>query len=105
MLAHPLGQARVDLADYAAEWKWDGIRVQLVHVAGETRLYSSAGDDIPASFPEVAVDFRLPGALAGDLLAKGTASGGGSGEGAGAARFTSPKTPPGSRRLSARCQT
>src|SRR3546814_4994205 len=46
MLAHPLGQARVDLADYAAEWKWDGIRVQLVHVAGETRLYSRAGDDI-----------------------------------------------------------
>src|SRR3546814_8632636 len=54
MLAHPLGQARVDLADYAAEWKWDGIRVQLVHVAGETRLYSRAGDDITASFPEVA---------------------------------------------------
>src|SRR3546814_14956079 len=46
MLAHPLGQARVDLADYAAEWKWDGIRVQLVHVAGETRLYSRAGDEI-----------------------------------------------------------
>src|SRR3569623_754478 len=34
MLAHPLEDGRVDLADYAAEWKWDGIRVQLVHVAG-----------------------------------------------------------------------
>ena len=33
MLAHPLEDARVDLADYAAEWKWDGIRVQIVHVA------------------------------------------------------------------------
>ena len=32
-LAHPLEELRVDLADYAAEWKWDGIRVQLVHVA------------------------------------------------------------------------
>ena len=30
----------------AAEWKWDGIRVQLVHVNGETRVYSRTGDDI-----------------------------------------------------------
>src|SRR5688572_8206093 len=30
MLAHPLEEGEVDLADYAAEWKWDGIRVQLV---------------------------------------------------------------------------
>ena len=30
MLAHPLDDLRVDLADYAAEWKWDGIRVQAV---------------------------------------------------------------------------
>ena len=50
MLAHPLEDLRVDLANYAAEWKWDGIRVQLVHVAGETRLYSRAGDDITGSF-------------------------------------------------------
>ena len=49
---------RVDLKDYAAEWKWDGIRVQLVHVAGETRLYSRAGDDITHSFPEVASGVR-----------------------------------------------
>ena len=32
----------INLADYAAEWKWDGIRVQLVHVEGVTRLYSRA---------------------------------------------------------------
>ncbi|MET0376314.1 MAG: ATP-dependent DNA ligase, partial [Rhizorhabdus sp.] len=30
MLAHPLENGEVDLADYAAEWKWDGIRVQIV---------------------------------------------------------------------------
>ena len=46
MLAHPLEETRVSLDDYAAEWKWDGIRVQLVHAGGETRLYSRAGDDI-----------------------------------------------------------
>ena len=34
MLAHPLEDGGVDLADYAAEWKWDGIRIQLVHAGG-----------------------------------------------------------------------
>ena len=46
MLAHPLEETKVSLEDYAAEWKWDGIRVQLVHAGGETRLYSRTGDDI-----------------------------------------------------------
>jgi DNA ligase-1 len=76
MLAHPLEAESVDLADYAAEWKWDGIRVQLVHVAGETRLYSRAGDDITQSFPEVAAAFRTPGVLDGELLVKGEFQGG-----------------------------
>ena len=76
MLAHPLEAESVDLADYAAEWKWDGIRVQLVHVAGETRLYSRAGDDITHSFPEVAAAFRTPGVLDGELLVKGEFQGG-----------------------------
>ncbi len=76
MLAHPLEDASVSLADYAAEWKWDGIRVQLVHVAGETRLYSRAGDDITHSFPEVAAAFTVPSVLDGELLVKGEAQGG-----------------------------
>ena len=38
MLAHPLEELRLSLDDYAAEWKWDGIRVQLVRTAGQTRL-------------------------------------------------------------------
>ena len=61
MLAHPLEEARVSLDDYAAEWKWDGIRVQLVHAGGETRLYSRAGDDITGSFPDVAEAFAARG--------------------------------------------
>ncbi|MES2445212.1 MAG: cisplatin damage response ATP-dependent DNA ligase [Pseudomonadota bacterium] len=76
MLAHPLEETQVSLDDYAAEWKWDGIRVQLVHVAGETRLYSRAGDDITHSFPEVAAAFATPGVLDGELLVKGEAQGG-----------------------------
>jgi DNA ligase-1 len=76
MLAHPLEDGTVDLVDYAAEWKWDGIRVQLVHVAGETRLYSRAGDDITGSFPDVAAAFVTPGVLDGELLVRGQAQGG-----------------------------
>lgn len=76
MLAHPLEETQVDLADYAAEWKWDGIRVQLVHAGGETRLYSRAGDDITRSFPEVAASFTTPGVLDGELLVRGEVQGG-----------------------------
>ncbi len=76
MLAHPLGEDRVSLDDYAAEWKWDGIRVQIVHAGGETRLYSRAGDDITKSFPDVADAFDAPGAVDGELLVRGDAQGG-----------------------------
>jgi DNA ligase-1 len=71
MLAHPLEEGRVSMEDYAAEWKWDGIRVQIVRVAGQTRLYSRAGDDISRSFPEVAEAFDRDGAVDGELLVKG----------------------------------
>jgi ATP-dependent DNA ligase len=76
MLAHPLEDLRVSMADYAAEWKWDGIRVQLVHAGGETRLYSRAGDDITGSFPDVAEAFASQGVLDGELLVKGAFQGG-----------------------------
>lgn len=76
MLAHPLDDTAVSLDDYAAEWKWDGIRVQIVRIAGQIRLYSRAGDDITHSFPEVAADFDADGVLDGELLVKGDAQGG-----------------------------
>ncbi|HEY0112233.1 MAG TPA: cisplatin damage response ATP-dependent DNA ligase [Allosphingosinicella sp.] len=79
MLAHPLDDLRVSLDDYAAEWKWDGIRVQIVRVAGQTRLYSRAGDDITRSFPEVAEAFDQDGVVDGELLVKGEAQGGAAG--------------------------
>src|SRR6476469_5013774 len=77
MLAHPLEEIRVSLDDYAAEWKWDGIRVQLVHAGGETRLFSRTGDDISGSFPDVAEAFRHKGVLDGELLVRGEAQGSG----------------------------
>ena len=75
MLAHPLDETRVSLDDYAAEWKWDGIRVQLVHAGGDTRLYSRTGDDISGSFPDVAESFQTPGVLDGELLVRGSDQG------------------------------
>jgi DNA ligase-1 len=76
MLAHPLEDLRLDMADYAAEWKWDGIRVQIVRAGGETRLYSRAGDDITRSFPEVAEAFEEDAVLDGELLVRGEVQGG-----------------------------
>ncbi len=91
MLAHPLEDVRVDLVDYAAEWKWDGIRVQIVHVAtadgSETRLFSRTGDDVTGSFPDVARAFTTPGVIDGELLVKGEHQGGTLEDGGGAASF------------------
>ncbi|WP_395623102.1 cisplatin damage response ATP-dependent DNA ligase [Sphingomonas daechungensis] len=75
MLAHPLEETKVSLEDYAAEWKWDGIRVQLVHIAGQTRIYSRTGDDIGGSFPEIAEAFTTRGVLDGELLVRGSGQG------------------------------
>ena len=71
MLAHALEDTKVSLDDYAAEWKWDGIRVQLVHTGGQTRLYSRTGDDISHSFPDVAEAFQTKGVVDGELLVRG----------------------------------
>lgn len=84
MLAHPLEDGEVDLKDYAAEWKWDGIRVQLVRAGGTTRLYSRSGDDISATFPELLDVLPVDAVLDGELLVRGSAQGG---EAGGAASF------------------
>ena len=75
MLAHPIQDIKVSLDDYAAEWKWDGIRIQLVHAGGDTRLYSRTGDDISGSFPDVAAAFATKGVLDGELLVRGESQG------------------------------
>ena len=88
MLAHPLEDTVVSLEDYVAEWKWDGIRVQLVHAGegenGETRLYSRGGDDISHTFPEMLPALDFPAILDGELLVQGAVQGG---EAGGAASF------------------
>jgi DNA ligase 1 len=55
MLAHPIEAADwsvLEPSDFVAEWKWDGIRVQLAAGAGEIGLFSRGGDDVSAAFPE-----------------------------------------------------
>ncbi|MBC2662751.1 cisplatin damage response ATP-dependent DNA ligase [Novosphingobium flavum] len=85
MLAHPLDPAtEPDLADYAAEWKWDGIRVQVSCNGVETRVYSRSGDDISATFPEIAAALTIPAVLDGELLVRGSYQGAAEG---GAASF------------------
>jgi DNA ligase-1 len=75
MLAHAIEEpelAALDPADFMAEWKWDGIRVQAVSGLGEdgpvTRLYSRTGEDISKSFPDLVEALRLPAAIDGELL-------------------------------------
>ncbi len=76
MLANPVEEGdltQLDPADYAAEWKWDGIRVQLSR-AGETRkIYSRSGDDISAAFPDIVQSISFDGVIDGELLVGGTA--------------------------------
>ena len=72
MLAQAIDEAvdfgRYEPADYAAEWKWDGIRVQAVSEGGLRRLYSRTGDEISASFPDVLEALDFEGAIDGELL-------------------------------------
>ena len=72
MLAHPIEEAdwaTLHPDDVVAEWKWDGIRIQIVSVAGSVRIYSRAGDDISPAFPDIVASFiGKEGVLDGELL-------------------------------------
>ena len=99
MLAHPLDDdATLNLDDFAAEWKWDGIRVQVVRVGDETRIYSRGGDEISGAFPEIAGAFPIEAAVDGELLVRGAAQGG---EEGGAASFNALQQRLGRKRVSA----
>ena len=103
MLAHPLDDQKVSLDDYAAEWKWDGIRVQIAHAGGETALFSRTGDDISKSFPEIAEAFGIRAVLDGELLVRGEEQGGAQ-HGGGAASFNALQQRLGRKTVSAKMQ-
>ncbi len=102
MLAHPLGESEVSLDEFAAEWKWDGIRVQLVRTAGETRLYSRTGDEISGSFPDIAEAFDSEGVLDGELLVRGSDQGSADLHGGAAASFNALQQRLGRKRVSSK---
>ncbi|MDB5525872.1 MAG: cisplatin damage response ATP-dependent ligase [Rhizobium sp.] len=71
MLANPVQDGDLDgldIGDFRAEWKWDGIRVQVSSEGGVRRLYSRSGDDISGAFPDLldAIDFEA--VIDGELL-------------------------------------
>ncbi len=66
-LAYPLEQAPEalgEIAEWTVEWKWDGIRAQLIRRAGRTFLWSRGEELLTGRFPEVEE--------AGALLPEGT---------------------------------
>ena len=82
MLAHPLvPKAERDNPDavdpalitadaFAAEWKYDGIRVQASSEGGVRRIYTRTGDDISHTFPDVLAAMSFEGTLDGELLVR-----------------------------------
>ena len=71
MLAHPLEPpdlAALDPAAFRAEWKWDGIRAQLVGVPRGRRVYSRGAEDVSNTFPEVVEAMDFHAVLDGELL-------------------------------------
>jgi len=80
MLAHALEDRDFEAlapAEFRAEWKWDGIRVQAVtglDAAGVrvTRLYSRTGEDVSPAFPDLMEAFAAAAfgeaAIDGELL-------------------------------------
>lgn len=80
MLAHPLvtkdkrddpdaiDPAMIDPSIFAAEWKYDGIRVQAVSERGVRRIYTRTGDDISHTFPDVLAAMDFEAAIDGELL-------------------------------------
>ncbi|KAB1070082.1 cisplatin damage response ATP-dependent DNA ligase [Methylobacterium planeticum] len=77
MLSHPIEEEsdfdKLDPEAFSGEWKWDGIRVQLVggrDRAGHrvARIYSRTGEDISGAFPDLAEAITFTGALDGELL-------------------------------------
>jgi DNA ligase-1 len=75
MLANPVEPGDLDglgPQDFAAEWKWDGIRVQLSRSGPTAKIYSRSGDDISGAFPDIVDAITFEGVVDGELLIGGT---------------------------------
>jgi DNA ligase 1 len=76
-LAHPLDAAPAslgDVTDWQAEWKWDGIRAQVIVRRGRVMIWSRGEELLAGRFPEIemAAGFLPDGTvLDGEILAWG----------------------------------
>ena len=71
MLANPITKKDFDNLnpnDFIAEWKWDGIRVQIILSDNQTKIFSRTGDDVTNSFPEITNNEKSLVILDGELL-------------------------------------
>lgn len=71
MLANPITKKdfeSLNPKDFIAEWKWDGIRVQIILSDNQIKIFSRTGDDISNSFPEITSNQKSLVILDGELL-------------------------------------
>ena len=71
MLAHPLEPpdfAGLKPGDFRAEWKWDGIRVQMFAGPHGNRIFSRGAEDVSDAFPEIIAALDFNAVLDGELL-------------------------------------
>jgi DNA ligase 1 len=72
MLAHALeNQSELEGHAWQVEWKWDGVRVQLVAEYGAKKLFSRTGDDISDAFPDLLEGIQIDAVIDGELLVRG----------------------------------
>ncbi|MGZ3306833.1 MAG: cisplatin damage response ATP-dependent DNA ligase, partial [Asticcacaulis sp.] len=73
MLAHALEEKDYGLIvpeAYAAEWKYDGIRVQIVNGRTGRALFTRTGDEISGSFPDALEHLNFHAVLDGELIVR-----------------------------------
>ncbi len=75
--AAEIAARRGDVGDWLLEWKWDGIRLQLIRRAGEVALWSRGEERLDGRFPEIEA---AAGALARDCVIDGELLAWGEGE-------------------------
>ena len=71
MLSHAIAEgelAEITPNVFAAEWKWDGIRVQAVAEGDVRRLYSRNGEEISKAFPDIIESLDFEGTIDGEVL-------------------------------------
>ena len=72
MLSNPINEKKdfktIDFKNFVAEWKWDGMRVQIIVSNNKVLLFSRNGDDISHSFPDIKIFSKKSAVLDGELL-------------------------------------